>query len=110
MSGLSASDVVRFDGSSGLIFSLSPGSVRSAGIIALKFKTTRNSGTLLQAEGQEGRSLSLELERGELLLLLRQGTNVYRQSLRGADVFSLILIHTVGERLICRELERSNSI
>lgn len=71
----SASDVVSFDGgSSGLLYWLTSGLKRtSRDVVTLKFKALRNSGTLLQAEGQEGLSLSLELERGKLLLLLRQG-------------------------------------
>ncbi|MEQ2271908.1 hypothetical protein XENORESO_011063, partial [Xenotaenia resolanae] len=72
------SDVVSLDGSSGLVYRLSPGSRRAQkDVITLKLKTMRNSGTLLQAEGREGLSLSLELERGKLLLLFRQGNNVH---------------------------------
>uniref|UniRef100_A0A3B4ZJD8 Contactin-associated protein-like 4 n=1 Tax=Stegastes partitus TaxID=144197 RepID=A0A3B4ZJD8_9TELE len=71
------SDVVSLDGSSGssgLVFRI-PGPRRtSRDVVTLKFKTLRNSGTLLQAEGRDGLGLSLELERGKLLLLLRQGT------------------------------------
>uniref|UniRef100_A0A3B4U295 Contactin-associated protein-like 4 n=1 Tax=Seriola dumerili TaxID=41447 RepID=A0A3B4U295_SERDU len=70
------SDVVSFDGgSSSLVYRLSPGPRRmSKEVVSLKFKTLRNSGTLLHAVGQGGLSLSLELERGKLLLLLRQGS------------------------------------
>uniref|UniRef100_A0A669CD98 Contactin-associated protein-like 4 n=1 Tax=Oreochromis niloticus TaxID=8128 RepID=A0A669CD98_ORENI len=66
------SDVVSFDGgSSGLLYWLTSGLKRtSRDVVTLKFKALRNSGTLLQAEGQEGLSLGLELERGKLLLLL----------------------------------------
>lgn len=73
----SASDVVSLDGSSSsLVYRLSPGLRRtSREVISLKFKTFRNSGTLVHAEGQEGVSLSLELERGKLLLLLRGTTH-----------------------------------
>ncbi|MED6281832.1 hypothetical protein CHARACLAT_025951, partial [Characodon lateralis] len=68
------SDVVSLDGSSSLVYRLSPGSRRAQkDVIMLKLKTMRNSGTLLQAEGREGLSLNLELERGKLLLLFRQG-------------------------------------
>uniref|UniRef100_A0A3Q4I1I8 Contactin-associated protein-like 4-like n=1 Tax=Neolamprologus brichardi TaxID=32507 RepID=A0A3Q4I1I8_NEOBR len=65
------SDVVSFDGgSSGLLYWLTSGLKRtSRDVVTLKFKALRNSGTLLQAEGQEGLGLSLELERGKLLLL-----------------------------------------
>lgn len=77
---LSASDVVSLDdsssSSSSLVYRLSPGGPRrtSRDVISLKFKTLRNSGTLLHAEGEGGLGLSLELERGKLQLLLRQGT------------------------------------
>uniref|UniRef100_A0A3Q0QTK6 Contactin associated protein like 3 n=1 Tax=Amphilophus citrinellus TaxID=61819 RepID=A0A3Q0QTK6_AMPCI len=69
------SDVVSFDGgSSGLVYWLTSGLRRTfRDVITLKFKALRNSGTLLQAKGQEGLGLNLELERGKLLLLLRQG-------------------------------------
>ncbi|XP_041849162.1 contactin-associated protein-like 4 [Melanotaenia boesemani] len=67
------SNVVSFDGSSGLIYRLSPGTRwTSRDVVTLKFKTLRNSGILLQAEGQEGHHLSLVLERGQLQLLVRQ--------------------------------------
>uniref|UniRef100_A0A8C4GSV1 Contactin associated protein like 3 n=1 Tax=Dicentrarchus labrax TaxID=13489 RepID=A0A8C4GSV1_DICLA len=71
------SDVVSLDGSSSLVYRLSPGPRRlSRDVVSLKFKTVRNSGTLLHAEGEGGLSLSLELERGKLLLLqLRQGSS-----------------------------------
>ncbi|KAA8587883.1 hypothetical protein FQN60_016745, partial [Etheostoma spectabile] len=70
-----ASDVLSLDGgSSGLVYRLSPGPRRaSREAVSLKFKTLRNSGTLLQAEGEGALGLSLELERGKLLLQLRQG-------------------------------------
>ena len=42
--------------------------------ISLKFKTLWNSGILLHAEGHSEHSLTLELEKGKLLLLLRKGT------------------------------------
>uniref|UniRef100_A0A669BIS6 Contactin-associated protein-like 4 n=1 Tax=Oreochromis niloticus TaxID=8128 RepID=A0A669BIS6_ORENI len=69
------SDVVSLNGgSSSLVYRLSPGPWRtSKEVVSLKFKTLRNSGILLHAEGQQGVSLSLELERGKLQLLLRQG-------------------------------------
>ncbi|XP_059200229.1 contactin-associated protein-like 4 isoform X2 [Centropristis striata] len=68
------SDVVSLDGSSSLVYKLSPGQRQtSREVVSLKFKTLRNSGTLLHAEGEGGLGFSLELERGKLLLLLRQG-------------------------------------
>ncbi|XP_070830443.1 contactin-associated protein-like 4 [Chaetodon trifascialis] len=67
------SDVVSLDGGSSLVYRLSPGLRRTYGdIFSLKFKTLRNSGILLHAEGEGGLSLSLELERGKLQLLLRR--------------------------------------
>ncbi|XP_036941179.1 contactin-associated protein-like 4 isoform X2 [Acanthopagrus latus] len=70
------SDVVSLDGgsSSGLVYRSSPGPRRPPrDVVSLKFKTLRNSGMLLHAEGDGGLSLSLELERGKLQLLLRRG-------------------------------------
>ncbi|TKS79428.1 Contactin-associated protein-like 4 [Collichthys lucidus] len=75
------SDVVSLDdsgssssSSSSLVYRLSTGPRRtSSDVVTLKFKTLRNSGTLLHAEGEGGLGLSLELERGKLQLLLRQG-------------------------------------
>uniref|UniRef100_A0A8D0D7J1 Contactin associated protein like 3 n=1 Tax=Sander lucioperca TaxID=283035 RepID=A0A8D0D7J1_SANLU len=66
------SDVVSLDGgSSGLVYRLSPVPRRaSREAISLKFKTLRNSGTLLHADGEGALGLSLELERGKLLLLI----------------------------------------
>ncbi|XP_030258291.1 contactin-associated protein-like 4 [Sparus aurata] len=73
------SDVVSLDGgssSSSLVFRLSLGPRRTPrDVVSLKFKTLRNSGTLLHAEGDGGLSLSLELERGKLQLLLRRGSS-----------------------------------
>ncbi|KAG7279633.1 hypothetical protein CRUP_019370 [Coryphaenoides rupestris] len=68
-----ASDVVGFDGGSGLLYRWSPGPrPRARESISLKFKTLRNSGTLLHAQGPAEHSLALQLERGKLRLLLRQ--------------------------------------
>ncbi|PWA16184.1 hypothetical protein CCH79_00018293 [Gambusia affinis] len=68
------SDVVSFDGDSSLIFKLSlrPRQT-STNTIRLTFKTARNSGFLLHAEGQNELGLTLELQDGRLLLLLRKG-------------------------------------
>lgn len=72
---LSASDVLGLDGSSGLVYRVSPAPRRTSGdVVSLKFKTLRNSGTLLHLEGEQGLGISLELERGKLQLLLRRGT------------------------------------
>ncbi|XP_067331445.1 contactin-associated protein-like 4 isoform X2 [Channa argus] len=63
-------------GGSSLAYRLSPELRRtSREVVCLKFKTLSYSGTLMHAEGRDGLSLSLELERGKLLLLLRAGTS-----------------------------------
>uniref|UniRef100_UPI0037E86000 contactin-associated protein-like 4 n=1 Tax=Semicossyphus pulcher TaxID=241346 RepID=UPI0037E86000 len=68
------SDVVSFDGRSSLLFRLSPRPRQmTRESISLTFKTLRNSGILLHAEGQSEHGLTLELEKGKLLLLLRKG-------------------------------------
>lgn len=74
---LSDSDVVNFDGRSGLLYRLSL-QLRQASkeSFSLKFKTLRNSGILLHAEGKGEHSLTLELEKGKLLLLLQTGTTL----------------------------------
>uniref|UniRef100_A0A3B4ZV53 Contactin-associated protein-like 4 n=1 Tax=Stegastes partitus TaxID=144197 RepID=A0A3B4ZV53_9TELE len=78
-------------GSSGLVFRLSPRPRKtSREVVSLKFKALRNSGTLLQAEGRDGLGLSLELERGKLLLLLRQGRTSSLESRRLASLGSLL--------------------
>ncbi|XP_041804256.1 contactin-associated protein-like 4 [Chelmon rostratus] len=85
------SDVVSLDGSSSLVYRLSPGLRRTSGdVVSLKFKTLRNSGTLLHAEGEGGLSLSLELERGKLQLLLRQGKTSSSEPRRLASLGSLL--------------------
>uniref|UniRef100_A0A3P8TCK0 Contactin associated protein like 3 n=1 Tax=Amphiprion percula TaxID=161767 RepID=A0A3P8TCK0_AMPPE len=86
------SEVVSFDGgSSGLAFRLSPVPRKtSREVVSLKFKALRNSGTLLQAEGRDGLSLSLELERGKLFLLLRRGGTSSSESRRLASLGSLL--------------------
>ncbi|KAM3863187.1 contactin-associated protein-like 4 [Diretmus argenteus] len=67
------SDVVSFDGGSSLLYRMSPRPRQmTRESISLKFKTLRNSGILLHAQGQSGHSLTLELEGGKLLLQLRQ--------------------------------------
>lgn len=69
-----ASDVANFDGSSGLIYGLSMWpSWSEKDVISLKFKTLKNSGMLLHAEGQGDQSLTLMLENGQLLLYHQQG-------------------------------------
>uniref|UniRef100_A0AAQ5XJA9 Contactin associated protein like 3 n=1 Tax=Amphiprion ocellaris TaxID=80972 RepID=A0AAQ5XJA9_AMPOC len=85
------SDVVSFDGgsSSGLVFR-SPVSRRtSRDVVTLKFKTLRNSGTLLRAEGRDGLGFSLELEKGKLLLL-KQGRTSASEPRRLASLGSLL--------------------
>ncbi|XP_014856106.1 PREDICTED: contactin-associated protein-like 4 [Poecilia mexicana] len=63
------SEVAGFDGKSSLVYRLSARmSWTARESISLKFKTLRNSGTLLHAKGQRDQSLNLALERGKLLL------------------------------------------
>ncbi|KAE8290556.1 Contactin-associated protein-like 4 Cell recognition molecule Caspr4 Precursor [Larimichthys crocea] len=86
------SDVVSLDdSSSSLVYRLSTGPRRtSRDVVTLKFKTLRNSGTLLHAEGEGGLGLSLELERGKLQLLLRQGRTSSSEPRRLATLGSLL--------------------
>ncbi|KAM9762601.1 contactin-associated protein-like 4 [Menidia menidia] len=71
------SDTVSFDGSSSLVYRLN---IRpnwaSMEVISLKFKTLKNSGTLLHAEGHRDHSLHLVLEKGMLLLYHQQGVGL----------------------------------
>uniref|UniRef100_A0A3Q1AZ66 Contactin associated protein like 3 n=1 Tax=Amphiprion ocellaris TaxID=80972 RepID=A0A3Q1AZ66_AMPOC len=68
------SDVVSFSGLSSLLYRLTPRPTQTSGeSISLKFKALKNSGILLHAEGQNQHRLTLELEDGKLLLLLRKG-------------------------------------
>uniref|UniRef100_A0A3B5M2N0 Uncharacterized protein n=1 Tax=Xiphophorus couchianus TaxID=32473 RepID=A0A3B5M2N0_9TELE len=68
------SDTVSFDGDSSLIFKLTQRPRQtSTNTIHLTFKTMRNSGFLLHAEGRNELGLTLELQDGRLLLLLRKG-------------------------------------
>uniref|UniRef100_A0A8D2ZPA0 Contactin associated protein like 3 n=1 Tax=Scophthalmus maximus TaxID=52904 RepID=A0A8D2ZPA0_SCOMX len=68
------SDVVSFDGHSSFLYRWSPRPRQATRTsISLKFKTLRNSGTLLRAEGRSEHSLTLELEKGKLLVVLRKG-------------------------------------
>lgn len=65
--------------SSGLIHRASAGSrTSSTDVLSVKFKTRRNAGSLLLAEGQRGLGLSLELQRGTLQLLINKGRNSSR--------------------------------
>uniref|UniRef100_A0AAX7UYK4 Contactin associated protein like 3 n=1 Tax=Astatotilapia calliptera TaxID=8154 RepID=A0AAX7UYK4_ASTCA len=71
------SDVLSFNGQSSLIYRLTPRPRQmSSESISLKFKTLKNSGILLHAEGQNGHSLTLELEKGKLQLLIRKGKSL----------------------------------
>uniref|UniRef100_A0A673CT94 Contactin associated protein like 3 n=1 Tax=Sphaeramia orbicularis TaxID=375764 RepID=A0A673CT94_9TELE len=67
------SDVANFDGSSSLVYRLSLRPSRTTiETISLKFKTLKNCGTLLHAEGQRDHSLTLVLDKGKLLLYHQQ--------------------------------------
>uniref|UniRef100_A0A3Q3M7H4 Contactin-associated protein-like 4 n=1 Tax=Mastacembelus armatus TaxID=205130 RepID=A0A3Q3M7H4_9TELE len=75
------SEVANFDGSSSLVYRLVVRPVWTATeIISLKFKTLKNSGTLLHAEKQRDHSLTLVLEKGRLLLYHQQGTKLLSSS------------------------------
>uniref|UniRef100_A0A3Q2Q7C3 Contactin-associated protein-like 4 n=1 Tax=Fundulus heteroclitus TaxID=8078 RepID=A0A3Q2Q7C3_FUNHE len=70
---LNSSEVAGFDGRSSLVFRLSARTSWTArDSISLKFKTLKNSGTLLHAKGQRDHSLNLALEKGKLLLYHQQ--------------------------------------
>ncbi|KAK7889546.1 hypothetical protein WMY93_025106 [Mugilogobius chulae] len=71
------SDVAHFDGSSALVYKLTarPSSPTSESI-SLKFKSLKNSGTLLHAEGRGDHSLTLVLDKGRLLLYHQQGSGL----------------------------------
>uniref|UniRef100_A0A3B5K021 Contactin-associated protein-like 4 n=1 Tax=Takifugu rubripes TaxID=31033 RepID=A0A3B5K021_TAKRU len=71
------SDLVSLEGG-GLAYRLNPEPRLAHGdAVSVKFKTVRNSGILLHAEGEGGPGLSLELHRGRLQLLLTQGTGTH---------------------------------
>ncbi|KAK2824583.1 hypothetical protein Q5P01_021758 [Channa striata] len=71
------SDVVSFDGRSSLSYRFSPRPRQmTRESISLYFKSLRNSGILLHAEGGSEHSLTLELEKGKLRLLLRKGRSL----------------------------------
>ncbi|XP_045927404.1 contactin-associated protein-like 4 [Micropterus dolomieu] len=85
------SDVVSFDGRSSLLYRLSPRPRQmTRESISLNFKTLRNSGILLHAEGQSEHSLTLELESGKLLLVLRKGRSFSPDSQHLVSLGSLL--------------------
>ncbi|XP_076599800.1 contactin-associated protein-like 4 [Chaetodon auriga] len=85
------SDVVSFDGRSSLLYRLSPRLRQmSRESISLNFKALRNSGILLHAEGQSEHSLTLELDKGKLLLLLRKGRSSSPDTQHVVSVGSLL--------------------
>ncbi|KAM8890279.1 contactin-associated protein-like 4 isoform 1-T1 [Synchiropus picturatus] len=70
------SDVANFNGGSSLVYRTNQRSTRATSeVISLKFKTLANSGTLLHATGRRDRSLTLVLEKGQLLLYHQQGVS-----------------------------------
>ncbi|XP_056132902.1 contactin-associated protein-like 4 [Lampris incognitus] len=87
------SDVVSFDGNSSLLFRLS-GSPRprqtTTETISLRFKTLRNSGILLHADGQRNHSFTLVLEKGKLHLYLQQGGSLSGMTQRHVSLGSLL--------------------
>ncbi|XP_060896272.1 contactin-associated protein-like 4 [Labrus mixtus] len=85
------SDVVSFDGHNSLLFRLTPRPRQmTRESISVTFKTLKNSGILLHAEGQSEHSLTLELEKGKLLLLLRQGRSSSADSQHLVSLGSLL--------------------
>ncbi|KAM3606003.1 uncharacterized protein V6R79_008890 [Siganus canaliculatus] len=85
------SDVLGFDGHSSLLYRINPRPRQTTReSISLNFKTLRNSGTLLHAEGAGERSLTLQLEKGKLLLLLRKGRTSSSDSQHVVSVGSLL--------------------
>ncbi|XP_072246689.1 contactin-associated protein-like 4 [Leuresthes tenuis] len=85
------SDLVSFNGHSSLLYRLSPWPRRMATqSIYLKFKTLKNSGMLLHAEGQNEQSLTLELEKGKLFLLFRKGRSLSPDSRHVVSLGSLL--------------------
>ncbi|KAM8838666.1 contactin-associated protein-like 4 isoform 2-T3 [Synchiropus picturatus] len=83
------SDVMSLDGSSSLVY-VPERRHTSREVVSMKFKTQWNFGTLLFVEGTEGLSLSLELEKGKLLLLLRQGPTSTSEPRRLTSLGSLL--------------------
>lgn len=84
------SDVVSFTGQSSLLFRLSPKPTMAKQRISLNFKTLKNSGTILHADGQSGHSLTLELEKGKLVLCLQTGRGVSPASRHLVSLGSLL--------------------
>ncbi|CAM4728859.1 unnamed protein product [Leuciscus chuanchicus] len=69
-----SSDVAGFDGSGHLLFRPDPSaSPADKDVLSMNFKTLQNSGMLVHMEGHSGHTLTLELFKGKLLLLLRKG-------------------------------------
>ncbi|XP_029683615.1 contactin-associated protein-like 5 isoform X2 [Takifugu rubripes] len=85
------SDVASFDGRTVLIYRLTAWPNWSEkDIISLKFKTMKNSGMLLHAEGQRDHSLTLMLDKGRLLLYHQQGLSSFSGGQLLASLGSLL--------------------
>nr|XP_033956820.1 contactin-associated protein-like 4 [Pseudochaenichthys georgianus] len=85
------SDVVSFDGRSSLLYRLIPRPRQATReSVSLIFKALSNSGTLLHAEGRSEHSLSLQLQKGRLLLTLRRGRSSSPDSQHMVSVGSLL--------------------
>uniref|UniRef100_A0A3Q2GCT9 Contactin associated protein like 3 n=1 Tax=Cyprinodon variegatus TaxID=28743 RepID=A0A3Q2GCT9_CYPVA len=77
-----SSNTVSFDGDSSLFLkSIRKPRQTSSDNMYLKFKTLKNSGILFHAEGQNELSFTVELQKGQLLLLLRKGKTLNNYSL-----------------------------
>ncbi|XP_016040468.2 contactin-associated protein-like 3 [Erinaceus europaeus] len=69
------SKMVNFDGKSSLLYTFNEKSMNSSkDVISLKFKTRQADGILLYREGQNGKSITLELVNGRLILHLNSGS------------------------------------
>ncbi|KAF3841800.1 hypothetical protein F7725_023751 [Dissostichus mawsoni] len=85
------SDVVSFDGRSSLLYRLIPRPRQATReSVSLIFKALSNSGTLLHAEGRSEHSLSLQLQKGRLLLTLQRGRSSSPDSQHMVSVGSLL--------------------
>ncbi|XP_048203563.1 contactin-associated protein-like 3 [Perognathus longimembris pacificus] len=69
-----SSEVVRFDGISSLLYTFNQKSTSpTKEVISLKFKSRKSDGILFHRQGQNGKSFTLELAQGKLVLSLNSG-------------------------------------
>ncbi|XP_006877540.1 PREDICTED: contactin-associated protein-like 3-like [Chrysochloris asiatica] len=67
------SEMIHFDGKSFLLYTLKRSLSSTKDIISLKFKTMQSDGILLHREGQNGKRITLELVKGQLILFFNSG-------------------------------------